>query len=153
MEKMNPVVHFEMPADNRERMAQFYTEVFGWKTQFFGPEMGNYVTVSTTETDQEGMPLRPGAINGGFYPKNESMPNNCPSFVIAVDDINDHIRRISEAGGNVLGQPVDIPGIGLYVSFKDTEGNVCSILKPVMPEYEHHGERVSEDDLGETGEI
>ena len=42
MSKMNPVVHFEMPAENRKRMAQFYTNVFGWKIQQLGPEMGNY---------------------------------------------------------------------------------------------------------------
>jgi predicted enzyme related to lactoylglutathione lyase len=28
--KMNPVVHFEMPANDRKRMADFYTKVFGW---------------------------------------------------------------------------------------------------------------------------
>ncbi len=32
MSKMNPVVHFEMAAENGKRMAEFYTNVFGWKT-------------------------------------------------------------------------------------------------------------------------
>ena len=40
--------------------------------------------------------------------------------------------KITAAGGKVLGTPVDIPGIGKYVSFKDSEGNVCSILQPLM---------------------
>lgn len=151
MDKMNPVVHFEMPADDRNRMADFYSRVFGWKPRFHGEEMGNYVTVMTTDGDENGRPFEPGAINGGFYPKNAGMPNNCPSLVIAVDDINEHVQKISSAGGSVLGKPVDIPGVGLYVSFKDTEGNVCSVLQPVMPE--HHAERVPIDDVGETGEI
>jgi len=44
MEKiMNPVIHFEMPADERERMAVFYKNVFGWGAQMSGPEMENYV--------------------------------------------------------------------------------------------------------------
>jgi uncharacterized protein len=30
---MNPVVHFEMPAEEKSRMADFYTKAFGWKTQ------------------------------------------------------------------------------------------------------------------------
>jgi predicted enzyme related to lactoylglutathione lyase len=34
--KMNPVVHFEMPAEDRKRMADFYTKAFGWKTQQLG---------------------------------------------------------------------------------------------------------------------
>ena len=29
---MNSVVHFEMPAEDQKRMADFYTKVFGWKT-------------------------------------------------------------------------------------------------------------------------
>jgi len=48
---MNPVVHFEMPADDTKRMADFYTHVFGWQAQMLGADMGNYVTVSTGETD------------------------------------------------------------------------------------------------------
>lgn len=141
--KKYPVVHFEMPADDRNRMAKFYSDVFGWETRFFGKDMGDYVTVATTEVDKNGMPVEPGSINGGFYPKSENMPNNCPSIVIAVDDINEHVKMVKQAGGKVLGEPVNIPGIGLYVSFRDTEGNVCSILQAVMPE----GEKVSIEDI------
>jgi predicted enzyme related to lactoylglutathione lyase len=69
MNKMNPVVHFEMPAENTKRMADFYTKVFGWQAQVMGEDMGNYVVVTTTEPDSNGRPKAPGAINGGFYPK------------------------------------------------------------------------------------
>jgi uncharacterized protein len=65
---MNPVVHFEMPYDNRVRMAKFYESAFGWRTQMLGEDMGNYVLATTTETGESG-PKRPGAINGGFFPK------------------------------------------------------------------------------------
>jgi hypothetical protein len=41
MKTMNPVVHFEMPAEDRNRMADFYTSVFGWQAQLMGEEMGN----------------------------------------------------------------------------------------------------------------
>src|SRR6266699_3572488 len=51
---MNPVVHFEIPAEDRNRMAEFYTRVFGWRTQMLGPEMGSYVVVTTTEVDESG---------------------------------------------------------------------------------------------------
>ena len=53
---MNPVVHFEMPAEDRKRMADFYTKVFGWKIQQLGEDMGNYVVATTTESDENGMP-------------------------------------------------------------------------------------------------
>jgi predicted enzyme related to lactoylglutathione lyase len=129
---MNPVVHFEMPAEDRQRIANFYSGVFGWKSQMMGEEMGNYVVVATSEVDEQGRPKMAGTINGGFYPKAEGKPPFCPSFVIAVDDINDTINKIKEASGKVLGDPVEIPGVGTYVSFIDTEGNRLSILKPLM---------------------
>ena len=36
MSNMNPVVHFEMPAEDRKRMVKFYSTVFGWQTQQLG---------------------------------------------------------------------------------------------------------------------
>ena len=128
--KMNPVVHFEMPAEDRKRMADFYTKVFGWKTQMLGPEMGNYVLATTTEVGKNGRPKNPGAINGGFFPKSEDKPVQYPSVVIAVEDIKKRMREVEKAGGKVLGQPMEIPGVGKYVSFMDTEGNRFSILQP-----------------------
>ena len=48
--RMNPVVHFEMPAEDRDRMTRFYETTFGWKTEQLGPDMGDYVLVTTSET-------------------------------------------------------------------------------------------------------
>ena len=129
---MNPVVHFEMPAKDRKRMADFYTKVFGWETKMLGEEMGNYVTASTSPTDENGRPTMPGAINGGFYPVEPGDPASYPSVVIAVDDINASARMVSAAGGKLLGEPVEIPGIGKYLSFIDTEDNRISMLQPSM---------------------
>jgi predicted enzyme related to lactoylglutathione lyase len=125
---MDAVVHFEMPADDRERMSKFYQRVFGWQTQMLGPEMGEYVTVATTESDDNG-PKKPGAINGGFYPRKKDWPAQYPSIVIAVDDIQKSIKKVRDAGGNVLGDPMEIPGVGKYVSFMDTEGNRVAMLQ------------------------
>ena len=127
---MNPVVHFEMPFDNRERMAKFCRSAFGWQTQMLGEEMGNYVLATTTETDETG-PKNPGAINGGFFPKKPDWPAQYPSIVIAVDDIKQAVRKVTDSGGKVLGEPMDIPDVGQYVSFTDTEGNRVSMLQPI----------------------
>jgi uncharacterized protein len=128
---MNPVVHFEMPYDSRERMAKFYASVFGWQMKVLGEEMGHYVLAATTETDEAG-PKRPGAINGGFFPKRTDGPAQHPSVVIAVEDIVESTRKIAAEGGEVLGEPMEIPGVGRYVSFFDTEGNRVSILQPIQ---------------------
>ena len=130
---MNPVVHFEMPAEDRKRMADFYTNVFGWKAQLLGPEMGEYVVVTTTESDETtGRPKTPGAINGGFYVKNPDWPAQVPSVVIGVSDIRATMNDVTAAGGKVLGDPMEIPGVSQYVSFFDTEGNRVSLLQPKM---------------------
>jgi len=127
---MDPVVHFEMPFEDRERMAKFYRSAFGWQTEMLGEEMGSYVLATTIETGEQG-PKRPGAINGGFYPKKPDWPAQYPSIVIAVGDIKKAIAKVIKAGGSMLGEPMEIPGVGSYVSFMDPEGNRVSMLQPI----------------------
>jgi predicted enzyme related to lactoylglutathione lyase len=76
-------------------------------------------------------PPAPGAINGGFYARKSDWPVQHPSLVIAVDDIQAAMQKVAEAGGKVLGEPMEISGIGQYVSFVDTEDNRVSMLQPI----------------------
>ncbi|MCL5775094.1 MAG: VOC family protein [Patescibacteria group bacterium] len=134
MSTMYPVVHFEMPYEDKNRMADFYSKAFGWQPQMLGPEMGNYVVVHTSEIDPKtNFPTKPGRINGGFYQKTKDNPH--PSVVIGVDDIRAAMKKVEEAGGKIVGgqkpgEPDEIPGVGLYVSFIDTEGNKTSLIQP-----------------------
>ena len=125
-----PVVHFEMPYDDRDRMARFYRSAFGWQTEMLGQEMGNYLVATTTDTDETG-PKTACRINGGFFPRRPDWPAQHPSIVIAVDDIEKSMKRVTDAGGQVLGEPMEIPGVGQYGSFSDPEGNRVSILQPI----------------------
>ncbi len=137
---MNPVVHFEMGYEDKARMVKFYETAFGWKTQAMGAEMGNYVVAHTTETDENGMVQTKGAINGGFYQKTDDPTSQAPSVVVSVDDVQAAMKAIEAAGGKILGgqnekgeqtmEPQMIPGIGLWISAMDTEGNRFSILQP-----------------------
>jgi len=127
---MDPVVHFEMPYDDRERIAGFYQSAFGWKLQMLGEEMGRYVLATTAEADARPDAPR-GAINGGFFPRSPDMPGQHPSVVIGVRDIEASMRAVQQAGGEVLGAPMQIPGVGQYVAFRDTEGNRLSMLQPL----------------------
>ncbi len=130
MAEKNPVTHFEMPYENKDRVVKFYSSVFGWDMRAMGEDMGYYVTAGTAETDENRMVKTPGTINGGFFPKNAQTEGLAPSVVIAVKDIKEAMKNISSSGGTVLGEPMEIPGIGQYVSFTDTEGNRVSILQP-----------------------
>jgi predicted enzyme related to lactoylglutathione lyase len=126
--KKNPVVHFEMPYKDSQRVSKFYQEVFGWEMNNTGPSMGNYVLAHTAATDPNNMVTTPGAINGGFYDIKQAASE--PSVVISVDDITESMEMVKKAGGEMLGQPQEIPGIGMWVSFRDTEGNRVSMLQP-----------------------
>lgn len=131
--KIDPVVHFEMPAEDRKRMSKFYGKAFGWQTQMLGHDMNNYVLATTAaDVDKKGRPKKKGIINGGFYTKSKDMPAQYPSVVIAVDSIKKSMNKISKAGGQVIGEPMEIPGFGMYVSFFDTEGNRVSMMEPTM---------------------
>ncbi|WP_116131443.1 VOC family protein [Tropicimonas sp. IMCC34043] len=130
MTEQCPVVHFEMPYEDAGRIAGFYETAFGWKLHQLGPEMGDYVTAETAES-RDGRSVTPGVINGGFFAKTPDLPAQHPSVVIGVSDIAAAMTRLTEAGGTVLGEPMEIPGVGLYVAFTDTEGNRASLLQPV----------------------
>lgn len=131
--KMNPVVHFEMPAKDKKRVAKFYTDVFGWQMQQMGPEMGEYLLANTTETGPDTRPTTPGVINGGFFtydPQKSGFQK--PSVVIAVDNLEESMEMVKKSGGKIDGDPMDIPGVGKFVSFIDTEDNRAGMLQPKM---------------------
>jgi predicted enzyme related to lactoylglutathione lyase len=127
---MNPVVHFEMPYEDSARMSKFYEGAFGWQTQSLGEEMGNYVLATTTET-AEGRPTTPGTINGGFFARPDDESGHHPSIVISVDNIHMALKNVIECGGEVMGEPMSIPGVGEYAAFLDTEGNRVGMLQPL----------------------
>jgi uncharacterized protein len=47
------------------------------------------------------------------------------------DDIKESVKKVTDAGGKVLGEPMEISGVGQYGSFTDTEGNRGNMLRPI----------------------
>ena len=129
--KSNPVVHFEMPYTDSSRVTKFYSDAFGWNMQGTDPEMGDYVVAHTSEVDENRMVKAPGTINGGFFKASEA-PGAATSVVISVVDLKAAMKSVTDAGGTIAGEPMEIPGIGHWVVFTDTEGNRVSILQPMM---------------------
>ena len=133
---MYPVIHFEMPAKDSERARNFYESVFGWQITPLGPEMGDFSLAFTTETDENRMPTKLGAINGGFYKKSKSDEHT--KITILVDDLREFMKKIKAAGGEFLpggqgGEVDEIPGVGLFATFMDTEGNAVTIYEDRSP--------------------
>jgi predicted enzyme related to lactoylglutathione lyase len=125
----NRIVHFEIEAADRERAKNFYSQAFGWQLQQMGDEMSNYVVVIT------GDPKEPGGINGGIYgtPPSAAKELNAFSCVVGVDNIDQAMAKVKAAGGELMGDKMDIPGIGTFARCKDTEGNVFTMLQAIPP--------------------
>jgi len=128
--KKSPVVHFEMPTKDKKRVAEFYTKAFGWDMKLLGPDMGDYVLAGTSDTDENRMVKAPGTINGGFFEYKDDELNRAPHLVISVDNLEESMKAVEAAGGKVVGEQMDIPGIGRYCSFRDSEDNIVGMLQP-----------------------
>ena len=126
----HPVVHFELPYQDQDRLNRFYSVALGWQLNQLGPEMGDYILAGTTAVGEDQRPTTPGAINGGFYP---AADGPSPILVVGTDDIAASTASVEQAGGTVLGEPMDITGVGRFVIFEDTEGNRLTLLQPNMP--------------------
>lgn len=92
--------------------------------------MGNYVLATTTDSDENGSPKKARRNKWRFLPETDDKPAQYPSVVITVEDIREHMMNVEKSGGKVIGEPVDIPGVGLYVSFFDMEDNRVGMIQP-----------------------
>lgn len=89
--------------------------------------MGKYVLATTSPVDKNQMHKKKGAINGGFYPRGGY--GNVPHLVISVDNLTKHMAIVKKAGGKIIGDPMDIPGIGKFVMIEDSEDNRVGMLQ------------------------
>ncbi|MFZ2099098.1 MAG: VOC family protein [Oricola sp.] len=117
---MPKFVHIDIAADDPERAAGFYHEVFGWNIRKFEGPMP-YWLVSTSDD--------PAAIGAGIAKREEAWQSTTPT--IEVTSADEYAARIEKEGGAIIAPKVLIPGVGYLVSFRDTENNIFAILEPV----------------------
>jgi predicted enzyme related to lactoylglutathione lyase len=124
---MDKMVHFEIPVDDAERAKEFYGSVFEWQLQDVDMGGGNfYTTVITTPIDEQSqLPLEPGAINGGMMRRTTETPS--PVLTLGVAAINDALKKVEAGGGAVVTPRTEIPGMGAFAYFRDSEGNVLGL--------------------------
>jgi predicted enzyme related to lactoylglutathione lyase len=121
------VVHFEIPADDVEKLRKFYSELFGWKIEKM-PGPVEYYGIETVPVDAKGMPERPG-VNGGMMKK--QYPEHKPVNYIAVESVDEYVKKIEVLGGRVIVPKMEVPGIGWWALALDPEGNQFAILQSV----------------------
>lgn len=131
---MNRVVHFEIHAKNGELLQKFYEDAFGWKMQQMGPDMGNYIVVTTGGMSEPEKPETWG-INGGITPREgsvpmEGQPVNAFVCIIGVNNIDEAIEKVKAGNGMIALDKMDVPTVGKLAYAKDPEGNLFGMLEP-----------------------
>lgn len=117
---MDSIVHAEIPYEDSTRAQKFYESVFGWQITKM-PDI-DYFWANTAESDPDTMmPKNPGAINCGLMQKQH--PEHGPTVVIGVEAIDSHMKKIVDAGGEVVIPKMAAGEYGFYAMFTDTEGN------------------------------
>ena len=114
---MPRVIHFEIPAEDPEKIVKFYTDVFGWKISQW--EKQPYWLVDTKNGDEQG-------IGGAIYKKDWM---TATVNTVGVDDVDEYLEKIKKAGGKVVREPMEIPNVGRYAVAADPEGTLFSVMK------------------------
>ena len=121
------IVHFEIPANNVEKIKGFYEQVFGWKIiQAEGPI--EYWLIQTVPVDDKGMLQRPG-VNGGMYKKINTETRSINYF--AVESVSNFLAKIEKLGGKVIQPKQEVPNVGWIAAAEDPEGNQFALLEPM----------------------
>ena len=114
-----PVVHFELLSKDPAKLSAFYEKIFGW-TVAHRPEL-NYRILETGAG---------AGINGGIVKPDrpEPWPGNTTVY-IAVDDLAAYRKRILAAGGKILIEEQEVPGMGSFTLFADPEGRMMGLWR------------------------
>ena len=123
---MDKVVHFEIPVDDEARAKEFYGSVFEWDLD--SADMGGgvtYTTATTVPVGEDRLPKEPGAINGGIMKRSSDTP--APVITIQVQSIDEALEKIEAGGGSTVQPRTEIPNMGAFGYFKDSEGNTMGL--------------------------
>ena len=116
---MPRVIHFEIPADDPQRAAKFYGDVFGWQfTKWDGPMPYWLVTTGNGGT--------PG-IDGGMMQR--AHPGAGTVNTIDVTSVDEYVAKIQARGGSVVAPKMAVPGVGWLAYCQDPEGNTFGIMQ------------------------
>ena len=115
---MSRVIHFEIPASDPQRAANFYRKAFGWKIEKW-PGPTDYWMVNT---GAEGTP----GINGGLM-KNTEVKTT--TNTVGVDSVDAAVKTVQGAGGKLIVPKTPIPTVGYFAYLEDTEGNLFGVMQ------------------------
>lgn len=118
----NKLTHFAIYIDDMERAKSFYSEVFDWGFNSYGPP--DFLQIKTGDSDEDELI---GALQARKYsPVQEKIIGlEC---TIGVENVDQVIESVVANGGKILLPKTAIPYVGYITKFLDTEGNlVCAM--------------------------
>ena len=116
---MPRVIHFEIPADDPQRAAKFYGDVFGWQfTKWDGPMPYWLVTTGNGGT--------PG-IDGGMLQRPH--PGAGTVNTVDVESVDEYVAKVQDRGGSVVMAKTAVPGVGWLAYCQDPEGNTFGMMQ------------------------
>ena len=122
-------MHFEIPANNVEKLKKFYCDLFGWKIEKMPGEM-EYWGIETVPVDKKGMAMRPG-VNGGMMKR--QMPEQKPVNYISVESVDEYSKKVVKLGGQIVVPKMEVPGMGWWALALDPEGNQIGLFEVMQP--------------------
>ena len=90
------IVHSEIPTDDVEKLGNFYSGLFVWKTEKM-PSPMEYWGIETVPVDEKRMTTH-ADVNSGMIKKQN--PEHKPENYIAVESIKESVRKIDALGGS-----------------------------------------------------
>lgn len=115
-------IHFDLPADDTERVMRFYKNTFEWKFEKWDGPMEYWMITTGDESKEMG-------INGSLTKRAETgMPNMNTVGVPSVDKFS---KLIQENDGKILMPKTQIPGVGWFATCQDTEGDIFVLMEEV----------------------
>jgi predicted enzyme related to lactoylglutathione lyase len=116
---MSRVIHFEIPASDPERTANFYQHAFGWKFEKWPGPMEYWMVI----TGPEGTT----GINGGLIRKQG--PLVATTNTIGVASVDAAVAAVESAGGKLVMAKTPIPTVGYFAYCQDPEGNLFGVMQ------------------------
>jgi hypothetical protein len=111
-------VWFELFSDAATEAARFYAEVLPWTVEAMPMPGGDYSMIKAGD-----------AGVGGFAPL--PAPGVSPHWVsyLAVEDVDAAVAAVKKAGGKVLMDAIDVPGVGRMQPVKDPAGGAFFVFR------------------------
>ena len=131
MDRHFPIVILEIEADDLPRASAFYAGMFGWRFSEAGGQSGALEAELLEDHDTKvRVHLRQRGPGLKHLAQWEAAAQR-HGHSICVRDLASVLGRVAKAGGQVIGGPVEVPGLGTRIHVRDTEGNEFAVLEPI----------------------